>query len=215
MTAVPLPERAALVRRSQRLNYATLAYNSLEGVLAIGAGVLAGSVALVGFGVDSLIEFAASATALWRLRVDHDAQRRAHAEARALRMIGACFVALAVYVGVEAGRALWRRSAPDQSIPGIVLAVASLAVMPLLAGAKRRVALHLQSGALVAEARQTMLCTYLSAILLLGLVLNAVLGWWWADPVAALIMVPLIAWEGLEGLRGRSVCSDGCSVQRP
>lgn len=213
MTAVPLPDREALVRQSQRLNYATMAYNSLEGVLAIGAGLLAGSVALVGFGADSLIEFTASVTALWRLRVDHHAQRRAQAEARALRVIGACFVALAVYVGVEAARALWGRRAPDHSVVGMGLAVASLGVMPLLAGAKRRVALQLQSGALVAEAKQTMICTYLSAILLLGLLLNAALGWWWADPVAALVMVPLIAWEGIEGLRGRSICGDGCSIQ--
>jgi divalent metal cation (Fe/Co/Zn/Cd) transporter len=203
-------DRPALVRRSRWLNYATLAYNSLEGVLAIGAGLLAGSVALVGFGVDSLIELTASVTALWRLSADMDPARRERAEHVSLRIIGLCFLALALYVGVDAVRTLASRAAPERSWIGIVIAAASLLVMPLLARAKRSVALQLRSGALAAEAQQTLLCTYLSAILLGGLVLNAAAGWWWADPVAALAMVPIIAWEGIEGVRGRSACGDEC-----
>jgi divalent metal cation (Fe/Co/Zn/Cd) transporter len=199
----------ALVRRGLLLNYATLGYNSLEGLIAIGAGVAAGSIALLGFGLDSLIEVSASIAALWRLYNDRDAARREHAERVALRTIGGLFLALAVYVAADAAHALITRAAPGESVVGIVLAVVSLAVMPLLARAKRRVAFAMGSGALAAEARQTAFCTYLSAILLGGLLLNATVGWWWADPVSALAMIPLIAKEGFEGLRGRSAC-DAC-----
>lgn len=208
-TAVPL-DRQPLVRRSKRLNYATLVYNSLEGVIAIASGLLAGSIALVGFGVDSVIELSASAAALWRLRADVDVVRRARAEYWSLRLIGLSFLGLAAYVGVDAVRTLATHAAPERSWIGIGLACASLVVMPLLSRAKRSIGLQLRSGALVAEAKQTMICTYLSALLLVGLALNAVAGWWWADPVAALVMVPLIAWEGVEGLRGRSACADDC-----
>lgn len=203
--------RPALVRRGLLLNYATLAYNCLEGLIAIGAGVVAGSIALVGFGLDSLIEVSASGAAIWRLHSDHDAERRARAEHVALRVIGALFLALAAYVAADAAHALAAREAPDESVVGIVLAAASLAVMPLLARAKRRVAFAMGSGALAAEARQTVFCTYLSGILLAGLICNATVGWWWADPLAALLMAPPIAKEGLDGLRGRSACGDCCA----
>lgn len=209
MTGVTV-SRQGLVRRSLFLNYSTLAYNSLEGLVAIAAGLAAGSIALVGFGLDSLIEVSASLAALWRLYHDDDERHRARAEQVTLRIIGALFLALAAYVTVDALRALYTRSAPDESLVGIVLAALSLGVMPLLARAKGRVALALGSGALVAEARQTLFCTYLSAILLAGLLLNAAVGWWWADPIAALVMVPIIAKEGVEGIRGRSSCSDCC-----
>lgn len=202
--------RQSLVRRGLLLNYATLGYNSLEGLIAIAAGLAAGSVALLGFGLDSLIEVSASLAAIWRLYRDRDQPGRAQAEQVTLRIIGALFLALAVYVTADAIRALFARSAPDESIVGIVLAALSLAVMPLLARAKRRVALAMGSAALAAEARQTVFCTYLSAILLAGLLLNATVGWWWADPAAALVMVPIIAKEGVDGLRGRSVCGDCC-----
>jgi divalent metal cation (Fe/Co/Zn/Cd) transporter len=202
--------RLALVRRSLLLNYATLGYNSLEGLIAIGAGLAAGSIALVGFGLDSLIEVSASLIALWRLYSDPDAVRRERSERVALRLIGALFLALAVYVTADAVRSLLQRAAPEESVVGIVLAILSLMVMPVLARAKRRVALDMGSGALAAEARQTIFCTYLSAILLGGLLLNAIAGWWWADPLAALVMVPIIAKEGLEGIRGHSACTDCC-----
>lgn len=208
---MPVPlNRPALVQRSQRLNYATMGYNSLEGILAVTAGLLAGSVALVGFGVDSLIELTAGGVALWRLHVDVNPIQRERSEYLTLRVIGLCFLALAIYIGADAGQALLARTAPERSWVGIILACASLVVMPFLARAKGSIAMQLRSGALAAEARQTMICTYLSAILLGGLMLNALLGWWWADPVAALAMIPFIAWEGVEGLRGRSACSDGC-----
>lgn len=208
-------ERARLVRRGQRLSWLTLGYNLLEGVIGIAAGLLAGSIALVGFGVDSVIELAGSVAALWRLGADVDPARREHAERMTLRMVGTLFLALAAYVAWDAIRALVAREAPDESLPGIVLAAASLLVMPLLARAKRRVAAALGSRALHSEAQQTQLCTYLSAILLGGLLLNAAIGWWWADPVAALVMVPIIAREGIEGLRGHDPCGDGCSTTVP
>lgn len=207
----PVPDRGRLVRRGLALSYATALYNSLEGLIAIGAGVVAGSVALVGFGVDSAIELSASTAAIWRLRADLDAEQREQSERRTLRIVGALFLALALYVAVDAARTLMLREAPRESVVGIALAALSLVVMPLLARAKRRVAVAMGSAALVAESRQTLICTYLSGILLGGLLLNAVAGWWWADPVAALAMVPFIAHEGLEVLRGRDACGDGSS----
>lgn len=204
-------ERAALVRRGVLLEYATIGYNSLEGVLSIGAGVLAGSVALIGFGFDSVIEVISGATLLWRLNADVDEERREAVEQRALRIVGASFLILAAYVTFDAGKSLFRREAPDESLIGIIIAAASLIIMPLLVRGKRRVAVSIGSRALDADATQTALCTYLSAILLAGLLLNALLGWWWADPVAALVMVPIIVREGFEGLRGER-CDDGCGT---
>ncbi|MGH7701654.1 MAG: cation transporter, partial [Gemmatimonadales bacterium] len=193
--------RAGLVRRGTRLGYVTVVYNSLEGVIALVAGAVAGSIALVGFGADSLIEVTAGVAALWRLGRDWDPARREQAERLTLRIVGSCFLALAVYVTGDSLNALIGREPPRESLTGIILAAASLVVMPLLARAKRRVALAMRSGALVAEAKQTALCTWLSAILLGGLLCNAVLGWWWADPLAALAMVPIIVREGWEGVR--------------
>jgi len=208
MTATASVTRVRAVRRGQWLTWTTLGYNSLEGLLSVGAGVLAGSVALIGFGVDSFIEVTASVAAIWRLRVDADAHRRAFAERRALRVIGLCFLALAVYITVDATRSLIIRAMPDESLIGIAIAAVSLVVMPLLARAKREVAKALASRAIRAEARQTDICMYLSAILLGGLGLNALFGWWWADPIAALAMAPFIAWEGREALRGHAACDD-------
>lgn len=210
MTSIASIERQRVVRRGQWLTWATLLYNSLEAFLSIGAGLLAGSVALVGFGVDSVIELTASVAGLWRLHADVDPLARARIERHTVRLIGFCFLALAVYVAYDALHALIGRRAPEESLIGIVVATASLAVMPLLARAKRRVAFRLASGALAAEAKQTQICAYLSAILLAGLALNATLGWWWADPIAGLVMVPLIAWEGAQAVRGRTVCCDEC-----
>jgi len=206
MTSITASARAVAVRRGQWLTWATVGYNLLEGLLAIGAAIAAGSVALLGFGIDSFIEVGASLAAIWRLRQDHSPERREMAEQRALRVIGLSFVLLALYLVIDAGHALWHGAGATESPVGIAVALASLVVMPWLARRKRAVATTLQSGALTAEARQTEVCVYLSVILLLGLVVNAVTGWWWADPVAALGMVPLIAWEGVEGLRGRSHC---------
>lgn len=175
----------------------------LEAAVAVGAGVYAGSIALVGFGVDSLIESLSGGILLWRLRLHEADERR---EQLALRLVGVSFLVLAAYVAVEAVKSLYLRELPEASIVGIALAALSLIVMPLLARAKRKVAARLQSRALHADSRQTDLCAYLSAILLGGLGLNALVGWWWADPVAALIMVPIIAREGVEALRGEDCC---------
>jgi cation diffusion facilitator family transporter len=203
-------ERESAVRRGQWLSWLTLGYNSLEGVIAITAGVIAGSIALVGFGFDSLIEVTASVAALWRLSADVNPDERERVERATLRIVGALFIALAIYVTWDAAKALLNREGPEESRIGIALAAVSLVVMPILARAKRKVAIRLGSRALRSEAQQTQLCTYLSAILLGGLALNAVFGWWWADPVAALIMVPIIGREGVEALRGHDSCNDTC-----
>ena len=204
-----MTDRAALVRRGKLLEYATIGYNSLEGVIAIAAGLIAGSIALVGFGFDSAIEVISGATLLWRLHSDADVEKRERVEQRALRIVGVSFLLLGAYVTFDAGKSLLRREPPAESRVGIILAAASLVIMPLLVRAKRRVAQAIGSKALEADATQTLLCTYLSAILLGGLLLNAVVGWWWADPVAALVMVPIIGKEGLEGIRGER-CEDDC-----
>ncbi len=198
--------RGSQVKRGQRLEYFTIIYNSLEGIIAIVAGVVAGSIALVGFGFDSLIEVTSGTALLWRLHSDADEARRERMEAITLRVVGVCFLLLAVYVTYDSVKSLIRREAPVESVPGIVLAAVSLIVMPLLVRAKRKVARSISSNALMADAKQTELCTYLSAILLGGLLLNALVGWWWADPVAAIVMVPIIAKEGIEGLRGETCC---------
>jgi len=210
VNAVVTTPRATLVRRGRWLEYFTIGYNSLEGLVAVVAGLIAGSIALVGFGFDSLIEVTSGAVLLWRLHSDVDEVRRERVEAIALRIVGACFVVLAIWVSYDSIKSLMRREAPDESFVGIVLAAVSLVVMPLLVRAKRRVARAINSGALMADSKQTELCTYLSAILLGGLLLNALLGWWWADPVAALIMVPIIVKEGIEALRGETCCDDTC-----
>jgi divalent metal cation (Fe/Co/Zn/Cd) transporter len=200
--------RGRALQRGRWLEYATIAYNSLEGLVAVAAGVLAGSIALVGFGVDSAIEMASGVALLWRLRASLGPAEIDRAEAVTLRIVGASFLALAAYVGYEAVVSLARGEAPEESLVGIALAAASLVIMPLLARAKRGVAREIDSGAMAADAKQTELCAYLSAILLGGLLLNAALGWWWADPFAALVMVPIIAREGVEALHGKA-CSDG------
>ena len=201
----PITQLAA-ARRGRRLEYFTIVWNSAEAVAALLAGLFAGSIALVGFGLDSVIEVSSGAVLLWRLRAEHDPHRRERAEQRALRLVGICFLALATYVAFDSIKGLVLREAPQQSLFGIGVAIASLIAMPLLARAKRQVARQLNSGAMHADSRQTDFCAYLSAILLAGLLLNALLGWWWADPVAALVMVPLIAREGAEGLRAKRCC---------
>jgi hypothetical protein len=160
----------------------------------------------------SAIEVASGAALLWRLGYDTDLSRREHVERTTLRTVGACFVVLAAYILYDSGASLIRHEAPERSIPGIAIAALSLIVMPLLARAKRRVAAGIGSGAMHADSRQTDFCTYLSAILLGGLLLNALFGWGWADPVAGLAMVPIIAKEGLNGFRGRACCG-GCGCR--
>ena len=203
-------ERTALVQRGLVLNWVTIGYNVVEAVVAVGAGIVSGSVALLGFGLDSVIEVTASGAAQWRLRADFDATRRERVERASLRIIGWSFLALCAYVVYDSADALLHREPPERSVVGLVLLTLSAIVMPVLARAKRRVARAMTSRALEADATQTSLCAYLSVIALAGVALNAVLGWWWADPVAALAMVPIIAKEGIEGARGEAHCADDC-----
>src|SRR5712691_3757307 len=199
-------DRQAIARHGKRLEYFTIAWNSLEALVALVAGVRAGSISLVGFGIDSFVEVTSGTVLLWRMSVDADARKRERREELSLRIVGVCFLALAAYVGYESIYDLAGRKAPEHSIPGIILACVSLVVMPLLSRAKKKVGNDLGSAAMHADAKQTDFCVYLSAILLLGLVLNAALGWWWADPISALIMVPLIAKEGVEAMNGETCC---------
>jgi len=194
--------RAAVAQRGRKLEYFTIAWNVVEGLLAIALGAIAGSISLVGFGLDSFIEVMSGAALLWRVSVDADEERRELNERRALRMVGVCFLLLALYITYESVTDLWHKQAPEHSVPGIILACVSLAVMPILSRAKRKVGRELNSVAMQADAKQTDFCVYLSAILVSGLVLNALFNFWWADPVGALVMVPLIAREGTEALRG-------------
>jgi divalent metal cation (Fe/Co/Zn/Cd) transporter len=205
MTDLPL-SRPALVRRGLLLNYLTIGYNLVEAIVSVAAGIVAGSVALVSFGVDSGIEVTSSLAAHWRLRADTDPERRERAERVTHRIIGVSLLALAAYVVVESVTTVWERKAPEASRVGLAILVLSVISMPIIADASRKVARALGSRALEADAAQTSLCAYLSAIALVGVGLNTALGWWWADPVAALGMVPIIAKEGLEGVRGESAC---------
>lgn len=197
-------KRAEDTQHARKLEYLTIGWNLIEAGVAIGAGIIAGSIALVGFGVDTLIEVLSAFVILWRLLSLHHDERR---ERIALKLVGVSFMLLAAYVGYEAVSSLVLKEPPDTSLVGIALAVAALFIMPLLARAKRRAAIRLNSAALSADSRQSTLCAYLSAILLGGLAMNAAFGWWWADPVAALVMLPIIMKEGLEAMRGE-VCTD-------
>ena len=190
------------IRRSLWLVACTMVYNALEAVVALWAGVGAGSIALVGFGLDSVIELAAASVVLWRISIEargEASQRVTRAESLVRRFVGATFLALAAYVLMQSAWGLWAGDAPGESVVGLVLAVVSLVVMPLIAWGKLRAAEAIGSAALRAEARETLACSYLSFCLLFGLAANAAFGWWWADPLAALLMVPWLIREGLEG----------------
>lgn len=208
MPIPPTTDRATLLRRGFLLNYLTIGYNVVEAIVSVAAGVVSGSVALVSFGVDSGIEVSSSLAAHWRLRADTHADRRERVERLAHRVIGWCFMALAAYVVVESATTLLERDAPEASTVGLVVLGLSVVVMPVIAHFSRRIARALGSRALEADASQTSLCAYLSVIALAGVGLNAALGWWWADPAAALAMVPIIAREGIEGVRGQPDCCD-------
>lgn len=207
------PDRSTLLRRGIRLEYLTVGWNSLEAVVAVVAGLAAGSIALVGFGLDSVVEVLAGSMLLWRLRVEvahahGECADTEQAERRALRFVGVTFFLLALYVTYESGRKLVNQERPDESPLGLALAATSLILMPLLALAKLRVARALGSRALAADAKETAVCSYLSLALVVGLGANALWGWWWADPVAALAMIPLMLKEGAEALRGESCATD-------
>ena len=184
-----------------------MGYNVLEAAAGIAFGLAAGSVALVGFGLDSVVEASSATILLWRLRTEVSGRRTAaEAEGRAIRLVAFAFFALAAYVGVRSAWNLFTGARPEESIPGIVLAAASLAIMPILARAKRRLAATLNSRSLQADSMQTVLCTYLSAFLLVGLATNALWGWWWADPAAGLAIAVIAVREGIVLWRERDLC---------
>lgn len=198
--------REVLTRRIRILVAATIGYNVVEAAVAIAAGTVASSTALIGFGLDSVIEVSSAAAVAWQFSASDHAVREAR-EHRALRIIAVCFFALAAYVTVDASIALVAGHRAAESIPGIVLAALSVVIMPVLSYAQRRAGRELGSASAVADSKQTLICTYLSGVLLLGLVLNAALGWSWADPLVALIIAALALREGIRASRGDSCCA--------
>lgn len=193
-----------LHRRAVRLERFLVAYNLVEGAVAVTAGLIAGSVALVGFGFDSAVEVIAAGAVLWRLRtagVEAGEEEHTRAEQRTLLVVAATFVLLAIYIGVEATASLISAERPEDSLVGLGLSVASLIVMPSIALAQQRAGHQMGSDAMVADAAETWVCTYLSFALLAGVGLNLALGWWWADPVAALAMLPIVAWQAVDAYR--------------
>lgn len=204
--------RALLNRRARALAWATIAYNTVEGLVAIAAGAAASSVALISFGLDSAIEVASAAALAWQFGGRGDPVAR---ERRTLRLIGLSFFALAAYVAVHSALTLAGAGAAEESRVGIALAAASLLVMPALVWAKRRVGRELGSATVVADSTQTLLCTYLSAVLLAGLALNAFLGWSWADPAVALVVAAVAVREGVQAWRGDSCCAEPLTGPHP
>ena len=202
--------RAAHVRTGVMVQYLSIGWTLLEAVVGLSAGLFTGSIALVGFGLDSVIEIVSSGFLLWRLKADQHEELRERKESQALRGVAWCFFALAAYVMFEAVKSLIRHELPEKSVIGLCLATACVVVMPILARAKRRTSLQIGSRALAADSRQSDICAYLSVILLIGLALNALFGWWWADPVAAVLMVPIIIREGYQALCGKACC-ESCS----
>jgi len=198
--------RSALVMSGKHLEYFTIIWHLLEGAISLVAGLVSGSLSLVGFGVDSLIELASAVAVWWRMAVDDKVDHRERNEKLALQLIGGSFIALAGYLIFESVVSVVKQKAPEPSVPGLVIAFLSLIVMPLLSRAKRNVAAQLKSPALKADATQADFCAYLSAILLLGLVVNFLFGWWWADPLAALIMAVIIGNEGIKTSLGEPCC---------
>ena len=208
MTSITAP-RTALVRNALWLEYATVAWNLVEGVVAVAAALASGSIALFGFGVDSFVETASGGVLIWRLRAESRAEDE-HATLRldrtAHQLVGLSLFALAAYIAVDASRALWIGERPDASWVGIAVTAISLFVMVWLARAKRRAAAALGSRALEADSFQTTACWWLSLITLTGVGLNALIGWWWADPIAALAMTVFLVREGREAWRGDDCC---------
>jgi divalent metal cation (Fe/Co/Zn/Cd) transporter len=200
-------ERSRLVRRAKLLAWGGNAWHLIEFAIAVGAGLAAGSIALVGFGIDSVIESLAGFIIIWRFAASRSYSE--HAERRAQQLVAVSFFVLATYVGVEAVRTLLGSDHPDTSWVGIGLAAFTAPTMPLLARTKRRVGLSLGSAATVSEGVQNMVCAYLSLTLLLGLLANALAGWWWADPAAALVIAAVALKEGRESWKGEACC-DAC-----
>jgi divalent metal cation (Fe/Co/Zn/Cd) transporter len=213
LPAVPDP-RASLRAHALRLEYFSLGWNVVEGVVAVASALAAGSVALLGFGLDSFVECASALVLVWRLRAesgDMDPAAVARLDRRAHRLVGASLFLLAAWVAFDATRTLWLRERPEASVPGMAITSVSIVLMLWLARAKRRAAAALQSRALEADSFQTTACWWLSVVTLTGIALNAALGWWWADPVAALAMTVFLVREGREAWRGEDCgCHGAC-----
>jgi divalent metal cation (Fe/Co/Zn/Cd) transporter len=203
--------RPQAVRRARNLNRLTIGYNAVEMVVALAAGIVAGSISLIGFGLDSGVEISTSLVLAWRLAQERRDGCRQEDDRRATRLIALCFAALAAWVGYEAVGQLVAQEAPDASPVGMVIAALSLVLMPILARAKRRLGVPLGSQAVVSEARQTELCAWLSGVVLLGLAANAWLGWWWADPVAALGVAVIAGVEGWRSWRAETLEDTCCA----
>ncbi|MFF3790836.1 cation transporter [Streptomyces sp. NPDC001981] len=218
MTAISLglspARRDVLTKRIRLLVAATITYNLIEAIVAITAGTIASSTALIGFGLDSVIEVSSAAAVAWQFSARDHTVREAR-EKTTLRIIAVSFFALAAYVSVDAVRALAGTGEADRSIPGIVIAALSLAIMPFLSAAQRRAGRELGSASAVADSKQTLLCTYLSAVLLVGLVLNATLGWSWADPIAALVIAAIAVKEGRDAWQGKGCCAPSAQTPAP
>ncbi|MGW7412713.1 cation transporter [Streptomyces sp. NPDC054863] len=211
----PTPARRDILAKRIRLLVAvTIAYNVIEAVVALTAGTLASSTALIGFGLDSVIEVSSAAAVAWQFSARDHAVREAR-EKTTLRIIAVSFFALAAYVSTDAVRALSGTGEADRSIPGIVIAALSLAIMPFLSAAQRKAGRELGSASAVADSQQTLLCTYLSAVLLAGLVLNATLGWSWADPIAALVIAVIAVKEGRDAWQGKGCCAAPAATTPP
>jgi divalent metal cation (Fe/Co/Zn/Cd) transporter len=218
MTAISLrpspARRDVLAKRIRLLVAATITYNVIEAIVAITAGTIASSTALIGFGLDSVIEVSSAAAVAWQFSARVHAVREAR-EKTTLRIIAVSFFALAAYVSIDAVRALAGAGEAERSIPGIVIAALSLAIMPFLSAAQRRAGQEIGSASAVADSKQTLLCTYLSAVLLVGLVLNATLGWSWADPIAALVIAVVAVKEGRNAWQGKGCCAPSAHTTAP
>ncbi|MEU3466056.1 cation transporter [Streptomyces sp. NPDC006733] len=218
MTAISLgpspARRDALAKRIRLLVAATITYNVIEAVVAITAGTIASSTALIGFGLDSVIEVSSAAAVAWQFSARDHAVREAR-EKTTLRIIAVSFFALAAYVTFDAVRALTGTGEAETSIPGIIIAALSLAIMPFLSAAQRRAGREIGSASAVADSKQTLLCTYLSAVLLVGLILNATLGWSWADPIAALVIAAIALKEGRDAWQGKGCCAPTSRTPAP
>lgn len=209
MNATVAPARGVHLQRGLNLAYMSVSYNIVEAVVGIALGIGAASVALIGFGLDSVVESSSAAVVIWRLRAEaHGGRSSEDVERRAVRLVALAFFALAAYVGIRGIHALVTVARPDESVPGIVLAVVSIIVMPVLAWRKRIAARALDSRSVQADSMQTMLCTYLSGFLLVGLVANAMWGLWWADPVAGLAIAGIATKEGVGLWRTKDFCCD-------
>ncbi|MEU4932437.1 cation transporter [Streptomyces yokosukanensis] len=217
-TSMPLgpdpARRGALAKRIRLLVAATITYNAVEAIVALAAGTTASSTALIGFGLDSVVEVSSAAAVAWQFSARDHAMRDAR-EKTALRIIALSFFVLAAYVTADAVRSMTGMGEANRSLPGIVLAALSMAVMPVLSAAQRRAGREIGSASVVADSKQTLLCTYLSAVLLAGLVLNAALGWSWADPIAALVIAAVAVKEGSDAWRGKGCCAPSVSAGMP